>query len=135
MRFVGDEVVRMETMSVDGKRIVKTEKAAAFDSPEYARQQPPAAQPGADTSARPGSPDTATSADQPTPKRSKPPTLKRPDEEPSDTLPPMTTPDSSPREPARVGVPAPGDPTRRRQASRLRRRRASEGFAREQDNI
>jgi hypothetical protein len=126
VRFVGDEVVRLETMAVDGKRTVSTEKAAAFDSPEYAKKQPPQppgsaapqppAQPGASPSAQPGEAASAAGADssasgaKPTLTRKKPPTLKRPGEEPTDTLPPMTTPDSTPRQPGEWGVPASGDP-------------------------
>ncbi len=103
VRFENDQVVRLESMSVDGKKTVQTERAAAFDSPEYAKKQqlPPAAQTTGDE---------ATPADKPTLTRSKPPTLKRPGEAPSDTLPPMTTPDSTPREPTQWGVPGSSDP-------------------------
>jgi hypothetical protein len=102
VRFVGDQVVRLETMSVDGKKTVNTERAAAFDSPEYAKQQgkPPGAEAGADSA----------SANKPAEaKRSKAPTLRRPGEAPTDTLPPMTTPDSGDK-PHEWGMPGSDGP-------------------------
>jgi hypothetical protein len=34
VRFVGDEVVRIETMKVDGEKIVRTEKEVVLEQPE-----------------------------------------------------------------------------------------------------
>jgi hypothetical protein len=39
VRFVGDEVVRVETMKVDGQKIVRTEKEVALSTPTVAKKQ------------------------------------------------------------------------------------------------
>ena len=41
VRFVGDEVVRVETMKVDGTKIVDTQKQVDIKQPTVAQQQPP----------------------------------------------------------------------------------------------
>ncbi|MGA9526641.1 MAG: hypothetical protein WBS24_00860 [Terriglobales bacterium] len=75
IRFVGDEVVRVETMSVDGKKTVRLEKEVDLGESSVAKKQEPR-------------PDNA-------------PTLRRPGEEMPDThpamgpsLPPMSAPPS-----------------------------------------
>ncbi len=85
VRFVGDEVVRLEIMKVDGEKVIRTEKEVDIKPPQpaVAEQQPP----------RPA-------GDQPAPAGK--PTLRRPGEEapPSDTssgrtpLPPAPRPTS-----------------------------------------
>jgi hypothetical protein len=125
VRFVDDEVVRLVIMSVDGKREELTDRDPAFDSPEFAKGRPgpgvPEADPAAAAAADPAGagpagaadPETAAAAepaDSPAPARSKRPTLRRPDEQPTDTLPEMKIPDSSPRQPGEWGVPGSGDP-------------------------
>ncbi len=86
VRFVGDEVVRLEIMQVDGEKVVKTEKEVDIKPPQpaLAEQQP-----------------QHPAGDQPAPAGK--PTLRRPGEEapPSDTspgrtpLPPPPRPTSS----------------------------------------
>ena len=39
VRFVGDEVVRVETMKVDGEKIVRTEKEVILDKPDEEKDQ------------------------------------------------------------------------------------------------
>ncbi len=39
MRFVGDEVVRVETMKVDGQKIVRVEKEVDLGAPTVAKKQ------------------------------------------------------------------------------------------------
>ena len=39
VRFVGDEVVRVETMKVDGQKIVRTEKEVDLGAPTVAKKQ------------------------------------------------------------------------------------------------
>lgn len=46
VRFVGDEVVRVETMNVDGTKVVQTQKQVDIKQPQVAQQQQPV-QPGA----------------------------------------------------------------------------------------
>jgi hypothetical protein len=46
VRFVGDEVVRVETMKVDGTKVVETQKQVDIKQPTVAQQQQPQ-QPGA----------------------------------------------------------------------------------------
>jgi hypothetical protein len=90
VRFVGDEVVRVETMKVDGQKVVRTEKEVELqpEQPQVAQQQQPggpaqtgAPQPPVTTqTAGPGvSTDTTTSPD--TPSSGPRPTLRRPGEE------------------------------------------------------
>jgi hypothetical protein len=70
IRFVGDEVVRVETMKVNGEKIVRTEKEVQLEEkPTVAKgQEPPVRPPGAPTLRRPGeapepsSPDRAPAA-------------------------------------------------------------------------
>jgi len=55
VRFVGDEVVRVETMKVDGQKIVRTEKEVDLAKPALASKQPPKERPAtAPTLRRPG---------------------------------------------------------------------------------
>ena len=42
VRFVGDEVVRVETMNVDGTKVVQTQKQVDIRKPQVAQQQQPA---------------------------------------------------------------------------------------------
>lgn len=55
VRFVGDEVVRLETMKVDGTKLVKTEKELTLEpATKVAQQDEPGKPPGAPTLHRPG---------------------------------------------------------------------------------
>jgi hypothetical protein len=55
VRFVGDEVVRLETMKVDGTKLVKTEKELSLEqAPKVAQQDEPGKPPGAPSLHRPG---------------------------------------------------------------------------------
>ena len=56
VRFIGDEVVRLETMKVDGTKLVKTDKEISLDPvTKVAQQQPDEPRPaGAPTLHRPG---------------------------------------------------------------------------------
>jgi len=55
VRFVGDEVVRVETMKVDGQKIVRTEKEVDLAKPALAAKQSPQERPAnAPTLRRPG---------------------------------------------------------------------------------
>ncbi len=79
IRFVGDEVVRIETMKVDGEKVVRTDKEVVLkkDEPEVAQGAPGQAAPG-----QPGQPPSPTSAGQDSndgPKGR--PSLKRPGED------------------------------------------------------
>jgi hypothetical protein len=54
VRFVGDEVVRVETMKVDGQKIVRTEKEVDLPAPALAAKQPQERPANAPTLRRPG---------------------------------------------------------------------------------
>jgi len=54
VRFVGDEVVRVETMKVDGQKIVRTEKEVDLPAPALASKQPQERPANAPTLRRPG---------------------------------------------------------------------------------
>ncbi|MBA3913600.1 MAG: hypothetical protein H0X25_07035 [Acidobacteriales bacterium] len=55
VRFVGDEVVRVETMKVGGEKIVRTDKELSLTpQPSLAQQQPETRPTGAPTLRRPG---------------------------------------------------------------------------------
>jgi hypothetical protein len=55
VRMVGDEVVRVETMKVDGQKIVRVEKEVDLDAPTVAKKQQEEQRPGnAPTLRRPG---------------------------------------------------------------------------------
>jgi hypothetical protein len=79
VRFVGDEVVRVETMKVDGQKLVRTEKEVDVNAPTVAKKQ----------DVRPANA----------------PTLRRPGEEMPD--PNSTNPSSAPPVPP-PGTPSPG---------------------------
>ncbi len=95
VRFVGDEVVRVETMKVDGTKIVQTQKEV-----ELAKSKP------ADASGQPSAPaEGQAPAQAPAQGPTQRPTLRRPGEE----VPAPTTPGSVSTTPPRVpGQPAPG---------------------------
>jgi hypothetical protein len=56
VRFVADEVVRVETMKVDGEKLVRTEKEVNIESPTVAKtsSEPAVRPPGAPSLRRPG---------------------------------------------------------------------------------
>jgi hypothetical protein len=54
VRFVGDEVVRVETMKVNGQKIVRTEKEVDLAAPALASKQPQERPANAPTLRRPG---------------------------------------------------------------------------------
>src|SRR5438067_1856649 len=79
VRFVGDEVVRVETMKVGGEKVVRTEKEVTLEpQPTVAKEQPQTRPPNAPTLRRPGedvdtsTPSTVPSA-QPLPPVASPP--------------------------------------------------------------
>lgn len=87
VRFVGNEVVRIETMKVDGTKDVRTAREITIQptQPEVAQQtQPTAAQPGAQpqpqAQPQPPAQPTSTASDAPTGR----PTLRRPGEDTPD---------------------------------------------------
>lgn len=81
IRFVGDEVVRVETMKVGGQKVVRTEKEVDINPPATAAKQ----------------------GEQPRPANA--PTLRRPGEELPSSATPKTTPAGSPQP-----MPRPQDP-------------------------
>ncbi|HZP62994.1 MAG TPA: hypothetical protein VFB28_06210 [Terriglobales bacterium] len=84
VRFVGDEVVRVETMKVGGEKVVRTDKEVTLEpQPTVAKEQP---------EARPANA----------------PTLRRPGED-VDTSMPKTAPSASPLPPV-ASPPSPGGP-------------------------
>ena len=85
VRFVGDEVVRVEIMKVNGEKIVRTEKEIDINKPTVAEQQPPAGQPG--------QPGQSASTGPATPPAQRP-TLRRPGEDA-----PPVDPGNTPRMP------------------------------------
>lgn len=87
VRFMGDEVVRLETMKVDGTKLVKTEKELSLDPVTKVAQQ---------------------QADEPRPATA--PTLRRPGEESERTVGLPTNTDPTPRTPHPSRVPE-SDPT------------------------
>lgn len=82
IRFVGDEVVRVETMKVGGQKVVRTEKEVDINAPATAAKQ----------------------GEQPRPVNA--PSLRRPGEELPSSSSPKTTPAGSPQ-----GMPPPQAPT------------------------
>lgn len=105
VRFVGDEVVRLEIMKVDGEKVVKTEKEVDLKE-AVAQAQPAAGQ------ATPGQPASAD-AQQGQPAQAKRPTLRRPGEAaPADTPLGSRPPDNQQRPlPGAPGTPGiPGNP-------------------------
>lgn len=54
VRFVGDEVVRVETMTVAGQKVVRTEKEVDLATPAVAKKQPEERPANAPTLRRPG---------------------------------------------------------------------------------
>jgi hypothetical protein len=87
VRFVGDEVVRLETMKVGGEKIVRTEKEVIIDSRDKDREAKEQAQPAAV------------------------PSLRRPGED-QDTVPqPARGPGGPPLTPNSVPAPPPGSST------------------------
>jgi hypothetical protein len=56
VRMIGDEVVRIETMKVDGQKLVRTEKEVIIEQPdkEAKQQEPDVRQPNAPSLRRPG---------------------------------------------------------------------------------
>ena len=99
IRFVGDEVIRIETMKVDGTKVVRTEKEIVIkhDEPVLAQQQaqPPAGQPSAQPAAQ-AQPQPGGGDDQSPSGR---PSLRRPGEE-------VGQPD--PQAPRKLPQPTPG---------------------------
>lgn len=87
VRFIGDEVVRLETMKVDGSKQVKTEKEISLDPVTKVAQQQP---------------------DEPRPASA--PTLRRPGEEAEHTAGRPTDPGPAPKNPRPSRVPD-SDPT------------------------
>jgi hypothetical protein len=85
VRLVGDEVVRVETMKVNGEKIVRTEKEVILAPP----------------------PTVAKGSEQPEARPVGAPTLRRPGEEPADSS-PKTYPSKGPTAPA--PLPPPIDP-------------------------
>ena len=86
IRFVGDEVVRVETMKVGGQKVVRTEKEVDINPPATAAKQ----------------------GEQPKPANA--PTLRRPGEELPSSATPKTTPAGSPQPmpPRQAPSPNPG---------------------------
>ncbi len=118
VRFVGDEVVRIATMKIDGEKIVRTTKEVELEKPAVAaQQQPGASQPGGGTGQAQPAPD------QPTLSPGKAPTLRRPGEPapehaPASTrapLPQGRVPQDPSQGPAGAPAPPPGypDPTQK----------------------
>lgn len=94
VRFVGDEVVRLETMTVDGQKTIRSEKEVDL-KPTVAQSQPA---PGG----MPGQPDAQQPAD--SAQTTKRPSLRRPGEAPTPTQDTHTGNTPLP------GAPRPGDP-------------------------
>ncbi len=68
VRFVADEVVRVETMKVDGEKLVRTEKEVNIESPTVAKttSEPAVRPPGAPSLRRPGEePDPSSPTNKP----------------------------------------------------------------------
>jgi hypothetical protein len=93
VRFVGDEVVRLELMKVNGEKVVRTEKEVELAPPSAVAEAQPGQAPG-----------SVQGGEKSASKRPKAPTLRRPGEEapkvepaagPS-PLPPAADPDASP---------------------------------------
>ena len=99
VRFVGDEVIQVKTMKVDGTKVVRTEREVTIkkDEPQVAQQQPGAAPPSAQGQQPTATAQTGTDADE-GPKGK--PSLKRPGED-------IGTPDEG--APAKVRKPNPTD--------------------------
>jgi hypothetical protein len=56
VRFVGDEVVRVENMKVDGQKTVRTQKEVDLEAPEAAKAAQPSQDAAPPTLRRPGEP-------------------------------------------------------------------------------
>src|SRR5580704_3158349 len=92
VRFVGDEVTRVETMKVTGEKIVRVEKEVELDHPSLAAATPTSQPANAPTLRRPGEdlpvPSTTTSTRPPAPAPTGPPPSdpgsKQPDFAPSE---------------------------------------------------
>ncbi len=90
IRFVGDEVVRIETMKVDGEKVVRTDREVVLkkEEPEVAQGAPGQAAPGQPPAPTPAS--TGQDSDDGPKGR---PSLKRPGEDTgSDSQPPLSAP-------------------------------------------
>lgn len=105
VRFIGDDVVRVETMKVDGEKIVRTEKEVNL--PSAVAEGPGSANPNGEPTKPNASPSLRRPGEQ-LPDDANPPGLSGPD--PTPTLPP---PDSSPAgaPPTPAGVPSGAPPT------------------------
>jgi len=88
VRFIGDEVVRLETMKVDGTKLVKTDKEISLDPVTKVAQQ---------------------QADEPRPATA--PSLRRPGEEAEHTVGTPTAPGPAPRNPNPGRTPDPDPPS------------------------
>jgi hypothetical protein len=97
VRFVGDEVVRLEIMKVDGEKVVRTAKEIDLKA-----LQPPAS--GGETQASAGTPAAGQQGPQ------KPPTLRRPGEAAPESS-PAGNPAPLPRDPQRGPWDPPLSPT------------------------
>jgi hypothetical protein len=109
IRFVGDEVVRIETMAVDGKKVVRTDPEVVIkkEEPEVAQGapgQPPAGGDQAQGQAQPAA--TQDSNDGPIGK----PSLKRPGEDPGEEPPVSNKPNPVPKSSPGGTTPPPGAP-------------------------
>lgn len=95
VRFVGDEVIQLKVMKVDGQKLVKTEKEVHLEQPAVAEAQPeptPTLAPGAKapTLRRPGEALPPSGTDFPNPGRSSKPTS--PNKKPADPPEPVGDP-------------------------------------------
>jgi hypothetical protein len=89
VRFVGDEVVRVETMKVDGQKIVRTEKEVILETPDKDKDQEAKKEPGE----RPANA----------------PSLKRPGEDSDDVPRPEEGPSRQPPAPLPPDLPPPSN--------------------------
>ena len=87
VRFVGDEVVRVETMKVDGQKIVRTEREVILEKPDQDKDQ----------EAKKEQPERPANA----------PSLKRPGEDSEDAPRPENGPSSRPVAPLPPDLPPP----------------------------
>jgi len=111
IRFVGDEVTRIETMAVDGKKVVRTDPEVVIkkEEPEVAQGAPGQPPAGGDQTQGQAQPAAAQDGDdRPTGK----PSLKRPGEDTGIDQPTPSTPSKVPRNPAPGSAPPtpPGPP-------------------------
>ena len=111
VRFEGDEVVRLETMKVDGQKVVRTAKEVDIKpTPTIAEAQQPAQKPAANrpTLRRPGEPEPDTTT---IPRSTGPGPMPMPT--PGDGSPtgaPGNDPGAGPQMPGGPGAPGPGQP-------------------------